>query len=92
VFLRENAKPQANIQMTGVAYGTKFSHTIRSGEAVGHIAPHAGTLAMGWRRAAICKNRRLVRYRLDAVEAYEASHEIPQDIEPKKGEQPGGDA
>ena len=32
----------------------------------------------------------LVRYRLDAVEAYEASHEIPQDIEPKKGEQPGG--
>lgn len=34
----------------------------------------------------------LVRYRLDAVEAYEASHEIPKNIETKKGELPGGDA
>ncbi len=34
----------------------------------------------------------LVRYRLDDVEAYEASQEIPKDIEPKEGEQPGGDA
>ena len=34
----------------------------------------------------------LVRYRFEDVEAYEASHEIPKNIETKKGELPGGDA
>lgn len=34
----------------------------------------------------------LVRYRLNDVEAYETSHEIPQDIETKKVDLLGGDA